>query len=50
LSVPSKRSELPLSRRAALGRLSAVLLLVAALTAAVAVPTGLALTAGANWT
>jgi membrane peptidoglycan carboxypeptidase len=40
---------MPPSRRSALGRLSGVLLLVAALTAVVAVPTGVALTAGTKW-
>jgi membrane peptidoglycan carboxypeptidase len=49
LSVPLKPSVQKPARRAALGRLSGALLLVAVLAAMAAVPTAVALTAGTHW-
>jgi membrane peptidoglycan carboxypeptidase len=40
---------MPRNRRAAIGRLSGTLVLVAAVAAVAAIPTGLVLTAGSNW-
>ena len=47
--MPSTTTAGPSVRRAAIGRLAGVLLLVAAVAAAIAVPAGLALSRGAGW-
>jgi membrane peptidoglycan carboxypeptidase len=49
IAMPNDITTRPSTRRAALGRLGGVLVLVAAVTAVIAVPAGLALSRGADW-